>query len=503
MTTAAQRTQYLLLAAIVVVALATLAVFWQFTADDAYIYMRYGENLVDTGALVFNQGERMTSMTSPLLALFDALLYALCGATRTAYKIVAVPMWLATLAIVARRLPADPWLRAFAVAVLALSPSVLTWTVGGMETPMLTLLVAATTALALDCDREQPHRTVVTLLLAGIATVCRQDAAPFMAGLSLQALRGQRKSTIARAVAVGLLPPLLWSTFSILYYQDLFPTSFHVKPPTPDLSIVAGNAGYVLECLLYTGALPVAVALLWAARRARRSGGAAPPRGASCVWLGIALQGCYLLLVATVHMTFAFRAIVPYLPALLLAAAWPARAAGLAVRPARQRALAALLVAFVGLQVTQSFVTYSRHIQGFARCGELHRAPLSEFVQIMPVTADVSRAVAAHWQTLPGRPDRPPRIWTWAEGLIPYVYRDAYFFGRLLSYRHHGDPTSADYMAWADYWIVPSRPGAVGDNEVVSRDIHFDGSPLRIVAVHNPNPQPRVLPPTVAGEFAR
>ena len=58
-------------------------------------------------------------------------------------------------------------------------------------------------------------------------------------------------------------------------------------------------------------------------------------------------------------------------------------------------------------------------------------------------------------------------------------------------------------MAWADYWIVPTDRGAVGDNEVVSRDIHFDGGQMRIVAVHTPTPQPRVLPPTVAGEFAR
>src|SRR5262245_54509226 len=113
MTTPARRTEYLLLAAIIVVALGTLAVFWPFTADDAYIYMRYAENLVDTGALVFNQGERVTTMTSPLLALLDALLYALTGATRTAYKVVAVLTWLATLAIVRRRLPADPWVRAF------------------------------------------------------------------------------------------------------------------------------------------------------------------------------------------------------------------------------------------------------------------------------------------------------------------------------------------------------------------------------------------------------
>ena len=50
-----QRIDILLVLGVMAVAAVVLSVFWEFTADDAYIYMRYGANLADTGALVFNE----------------------------------------------------------------------------------------------------------------------------------------------------------------------------------------------------------------------------------------------------------------------------------------------------------------------------------------------------------------------------------------------------------------------------------------------------------------
>lgn len=49
--------------------------FFNFTAEDAYITCRYAENLVDGGALVFNNNERINALTSPLHALLSSLLF--------------------------------------------------------------------------------------------------------------------------------------------------------------------------------------------------------------------------------------------------------------------------------------------------------------------------------------------------------------------------------------------------------------------------------------------
>jgi hypothetical protein len=46
----------------------SIALFYGFIADDSFITARYAENLVDWGQLVFNPGERISALTSPLHA---------------------------------------------------------------------------------------------------------------------------------------------------------------------------------------------------------------------------------------------------------------------------------------------------------------------------------------------------------------------------------------------------------------------------------------------------
>ena len=119
-----------------VCSIATLFFLFPFSADDAYIYMRYGANLIDTGDLVFNADEPINTMTSPLLALIYALLYALTGIPDVAYKFVSLVCLATVVWWVARSVPGPSWLRASLVASVSLSPCVLIWTVGGMETPV-------------------------------------------------------------------------------------------------------------------------------------------------------------------------------------------------------------------------------------------------------------------------------------------------------------------------------------------------------------------------------
>jgi hypothetical protein len=499
MATPRRDVEILILCGIGALAAAILAFFWEFTADDSYIYMRYGANLVDSGALVFNQGERVSTMTSPLLALVNAALYALTGAPRLPYKILSVGFLVATVLLVLRHQPRDPWLRALAAAVVALSPSILLWTVGGMETPMLMWVVTATTALALGCDRSRPGRTVVVLFLAGLATVCRQDAVPYMFGLSAFALWGQRPRVAITAIAAGAVLPAIWSSWSLLYYQDLFPTSFYMKPPSTDFASLSSNAAYLAQGFLYTGSLPLAAWLLVGRRR--------PPRAPNEIhrvpwgpWLGLALQLGYTLTMATVHMMFAFRAVVPYLPVLVLLAGESTRRSTAPIRSgAATRGMAAALAFLVALQGAQALRTYRTTVQGFAMTGEFQSQSVRDFIELMHVAERLINDVRAHWK-VHGRRGEHPRIWTTGEGIMPYKYRDAYFFGPLISYRHHGSGVD---LLWADYvlfapTIIPPLP-----DEIASYDVVFNGRTVRFAAAFNPAPLPSALPATVAGEAPR
>jgi len=494
-----QRAAVSLVLGVVAIAVVMLSVFWEFTADDAYIYMRYGANLVDAGALVFNQGERVSTMTSPLLALIDAGLYAVWGDPRYSYKVLAVVLLGLTTMFVLRHQPRDALLRAVAAVVLLLSPSVLLWTVGGMETAIHMFLVAAATSLCLGCGPGRPGRTYAVLFLAGLCTVCRQDSVPFMAGLCLFALAGQPARTIGAGLVAGALAPVSWSLVSVWYYGDLFPTSVYVKPPLEDMSVLGTNAAYIGEFLLYTGALPL---LLWSAWEARARGGV-PGRDVRWpwgVWLGVALQLGYALTMATVHMMFAFRALVPYLPALLILAGEAVRRAGSPSRgPVATRALAVGLAVMICAQVYQVTQTTQRSIQGLARNGELQGAPLGEFTASMDVAERLILDVEAHWQSLSDRSRQHPRIWTWAEGIMPYTYRDAHFFGSLISYRHANEYSIGDLQDWADYVITPGVIGIPIPGEVASHEVVFNGNRGRMVATYNPKPSTLELPVTVGG----
>ena len=64
--------------------------YFNFTAEDAFITYRYAENLVNTGSLVYNEGEPINAMTSPLHAVLSAALFFVTGDTVLSYKILSL-----------------------------------------------------------------------------------------------------------------------------------------------------------------------------------------------------------------------------------------------------------------------------------------------------------------------------------------------------------------------------------------------------------------------------
>ena len=76
---------YLLWPAVILFAAGVLC-FYPFTAEDALIYYRYAENLINNGALVYNEGEPINAMTSPFQAWLSAALFLLVGETVVSNK---------------------------------------------------------------------------------------------------------------------------------------------------------------------------------------------------------------------------------------------------------------------------------------------------------------------------------------------------------------------------------------------------------------------------------
>src|SRR5437870_5658353 len=90
----------LLLAALTVL---MCVVFFALPADDAYIVARYVRQLYDGNGLVFNPGERINAITSPLLTFVIAAIHPLSRDPVDIYRVVAALLTAWTLVAIASR----------------------------------------------------------------------------------------------------------------------------------------------------------------------------------------------------------------------------------------------------------------------------------------------------------------------------------------------------------------------------------------------------------------
>ncbi|HEX8821872.1 MAG TPA: glycosyltransferase family 39 protein [Archangium sp.] len=119
--------------------------FFPMRVDDAFILLRYAENLAAGHGPVFNVGERVEGFTSPAMVVVEAAFLRLGVEPLLAVKVLGllwglVLLW-ATMAL-ARELYDSPWARIVAGLLVALHTGVAVACVNGLETAPFAALVA-------------------------------------------------------------------------------------------------------------------------------------------------------------------------------------------------------------------------------------------------------------------------------------------------------------------------------------------------------------------------
>ena len=128
---------YFYLQRLIFIIICISAVFYfSFTAEDAYITYRYAENWVNTGSMVFNEGEPINAMTSPLHAVLSAALFFATGNTVLSNKLISLVLFFFSALLVWYRYREQLHLQVL-VLILLMPPCILLWTFGGLETPIL------------------------------------------------------------------------------------------------------------------------------------------------------------------------------------------------------------------------------------------------------------------------------------------------------------------------------------------------------------------------------
>jgi hypothetical protein len=490
---------------ILLIIIISAIVYFNFTAEDAYITYRYAENFVNIGSLIYNQGEPINAMTSPFHTLLSAALFYATGHTVLSNKILALLLLLFSAIFVWYRFRDHPQWQLLVLLLILLPPSVLLWTFGGLETPILLFLATVT---ALLVERRPPFNLKLLCLiffLAGLALLTRYDSILFFLPVTLYAASKTRSiKDVVIAITAAAVLPLVWFLVSIYYYGDLLPTSFYVKTPRGDWGDLIFNGVYITSYLLYIGIIPVAALVFTLLAPKHKTIDALYRHFKSIWWLytGLVLEILYGLTMATHHMMFSFRFFVPYIPSTvllvvdLLRRASETRKVDLTTgRPAYL--FTGFLLCLTLFQLYQNQYTYNHSVNGIASIGEYRALGIRDYVSFMQILQQEAWDIENHWEAIHGESARQPRIITYAAGMLPYAYRESYVYEKLVSYRHCHERYQQGLYADYIHILVP-RQGPVDQqlpkpedsyDLVSSYKMFFDGSMQEFLVYYNPTPE--------------
>lgn len=504
------RFYYFLSASAGLVFLVGAAFFFKFTAEDAYITYRYAENLINLGALIFNQGEAINALTSPLHGMISALLFLFFKNTVLTNKLLSLLMLLGSVFLLWRRYKKYPEHQSAALILILASPYILLWTFGGLETVILLFFVTTVVVLADPSPSStfDPKRLYIAFILAGFGFLTRFDSILFFAPVLLwAAIRSRSIKHVLLAGLAGAVIPLAWLLFSHSYYGDILPSSFYVKTPTLDNpNIFSRNRKYIIYNLVYTGLVPMMLLILLFPLK---TGGkiSSAIRHLTDTWglyLGVLLELSYGLSMATKHMMFSFRYFVPYLPAVTilildLLTRFSTQDQKLSDRKGVFPLLVKiLLLALLTFQAYQIHYSYNVSVNGLSQVGEYRHLSVKSYIEFMKILEKEAFEIQQHWESTTGFGKRQPRIFTYAEGILPYTYRDSLIFGKLVS-NQPKIGKDQKYLLASDYiQILSPRNGSIEEQlpepatgfiEISSHIMVFDGEEEQFLVFFNPTPQ--------------
>jgi hypothetical protein len=288
--------------------------------DDAFVSLRYAENLVAGHGLVYNPGELVEGYTNLLWTLL------LAAALYLGAPDVAAAVWLGITCYgaLALLLLAASWRRhrrdhtAFlpvAAGVVLVSPDFHEWASGGLETSLFALLATAGALLARGAASND-RRALASGLVFSLLTLTRPDGVLFATAAAAAVAIGGRSRRAALLLCAPVLVTVVgWGAVKLATYGELLPTAFYSK------SVLRPYYGQGLAYLgLYLAKnwfLPLALVglVFWRWRSGQRVGA----RDADSLALA-GSAGLFLLYVVHVGGDFMFaRRLLPAVPLLLLA----------------------------------------------------------------------------------------------------------------------------------------------------------------------------------------
>lgn len=520
-----------LLAAILVVHVVLLCWFSSFTAEDSFIVFRYSENLVDGKGLVFNEGQPVTALTSPLHAIVASILYAVTGTSLWSHKILSAVAHLLAVITAVRILNIEKRMWPIAWLFILCSPYVVFWTVGGLETMYLSSAIVLAFALSYSIMRQKSSKHIIWFsVLLAVAFLGRYDSVlitiPLWFHVALSIIKQSRASQsrwlidIYKLLFPGLLIALTWLAVSQWYFHDIIPTSKYHKPTHGSEQWAA--ILYMGQFVVATGMLPV---ILWVLidkvgkQPAVFSSMGSIAKDHIGVMIGLVIFFGYCTYTVMSHMMFSYRMLLPYLPiGALLITRWleatskPETPDSNTAPSGRfgKKSIPILLCLMAVAQIAQAIVIDRVSINP-GKVGEYRRLSRVDYTKFMQVLSEQADEIRQHWEAN-GDQTRKPRIFVYAAGIVPYKLRDFHVLDwGLVSYRKNVKVFSIQRgLLYSSDYIMTLTPRHHSlkyqlqrnpDNldVVTETTMQFDGTTQSFATHFNPNPIQYRLPDYVDG----
>lgn len=232
-----KRAEILVLLAIVGLCAYASFRFDGFIQDDAFIFARYAQNILDGNGFVYNAGEYTEGATSflwTLLGAFGGWLGADIPEFLKMAGAVSVLLWLIAFFGVCGQWLTRPWQWLPPVLLFAVYPPLALWSQGGLETCFFGFLAMAGFYLAEAWHRHGTKKTFRGLLLvSALLLLTRPEGMPVVAlyGLYLWMYphAGRRAWSYTYFLPVVLLTLGGLLTFRYLYFHDWVPNTYYAK----------------------------------------------------------------------------------------------------------------------------------------------------------------------------------------------------------------------------------------------------------------------------------
>jgi len=225
----------LLLAGVVVAGLIHGASYWCATSDDAFISLRYAQNLATGRGLVYNSGlSPVEGFSNPLFTVLCAFLLLFSIPPVWVVKCIGLASFLAAMLLSIRLVGAideraPPVSMLAAPSLLAASSHVALWSVAGLETVFYAALVSAATAATIveQHDRERVRSPLLFVLVAATrpeGVLLAAVAAGWQWWSTAFSRRVFRHWTLGFALPCAVLVAARYG-----YYDAFTPNTFHAK----------------------------------------------------------------------------------------------------------------------------------------------------------------------------------------------------------------------------------------------------------------------------------